>query len=95
MLVHSEGFASIDLDGDGVSDDVEKQLAEKFAPVLHKHPLDRQEGLADFNEVLSGHSTLRAYEIASGDTLYNSSTPPIHVNGSWRYDSFGRGSIPT
>jgi len=41
----------------------EEILAEKFSPVLHKHPNDRQAGLADFNDIVLNHSTLKAWNI--------------------------------
>jgi len=38
--------------------DIEKELAEKFAPIIHKHPEDYQSGLADYNLIIKNHSTL-------------------------------------
>lgn len=71
---------------------LEEQLAEKFAPVLHMHPLDRQEGLADFTDVILNHCRLKAYNDI-GQKAYDSRTPPIHVYQDWAWCSCGRGSL--
>ena len=96
MTICSQSFAAIEVsDGDSVPDDLEKQLAEQFAPVLHKHPLDLQEGLADFNDAVLNHSTLKGVELPSGRELYKKRTPPLHVKGPGAtWDSLGSGSIP-
>ncbi len=96
MATSNYSFGAIEQnDRDTVPDELEKQLAEKFAPVLHRHPMDAQSGLADFNDITSGNSTLKAIELATGKYEYNSRTPPIHVTSLWHYDSQGTGSIPT
>ncbi len=69
----------------------EEILAEKFSPVLHKHPDDRQAGLADFNDIILNHATLKAWNII-GQELYNASTPPIHVYNQGQWCSFGNGT---
>lgn len=42
-----------DADQDGLEDALERQLAEKFSPVLHKHSWDTQPDLADIDQVFS------------------------------------------
>lgn len=81
----------LDTDRDGIDDNVEWQIAEKFKPVLHKHSYDKQQGLANFNEVLINYSTLIVIAF-DGRTVYSDDVPPIHVwssEGDWC--SFGRG----
>lgn len=89
VAIYSHGLAFYDFDRDGVDDDLEKQLAEKFAPVLHKHSLDKQEDLADFHDIWLNHSIMLGIDI-SGKTLY--SGPPADINIGWQYDSNGIGS---
>ncbi len=88
----------VDQDFDGIEDAIEVQLAEKFKPVLHKHSHDKQQGLSNVDWVLTGKSTLKAYN-ALGQEVYNAaiSTPAdIHVYmGSGDRDSFGTGDYWT
>lgn len=34
---------------------LEQQFAEKFAPILHKHSQERQQGLANFSDIVASH----------------------------------------
>ena len=46
-----------DNDEDGIPDNFELQLAEKFKPVLHKHSFDFQEDLSDPSYLLNNLNT--------------------------------------
>lgn len=69
---------------------LEDTLAGKFCPVLHKHPSDRQQGLADFDDVVMNHAVLRGWNVL-GQEIYNRRTPPIHVYDRCSWCSFGNG----
>ncbi|MCA9732471.1 MAG: hypothetical protein H6696_12935 [Deferribacteres bacterium] len=87
-----------DRDKDLVNDNLEQQLAEKFSPVLHKHYYDLQEGLSNVDWILSGRSSLKAFNYL-GQEAYNSTiTSPdqIHATiGSADRDSNGKGEMTT
>ncbi len=92
MLAYSDTFAS-DLDRDGVPDELEKQLAEKFAPVLHKQPGERQEGLADYDDVLLNHSHLLSTSLPFGEDSYSGRFQRIESDPPGYYKSLGKGSL--
>ena len=97
--VNSASFVVVwDLDGDSLDDNIEIYLAQKFSPVLHKHSWDYQQGLSNVDWILTGRSTLKAYNIL-GQVVYSStisSPDQIHVHlGSGDRDSFGRGEMWT
>lgn len=70
----------------------ETELAERFSPVLHRHPeFELQADLADLDRTLTTQATLSAYNVV-GSTLYGpAQMPPTHVRDSWHWDSHGRG----
>lgn len=107
---HSEGSKSltsffirpifniiVDCDGNGVDDDIEWQIVEKFKPVFHKHSYDLQEGFSNFDDLLNNNydeiqlkwTTLNGS--GSGSTYL--SKPDIHYwdkkSSITTYDSFG------
>jgi len=45
--------------------ELEIMLAEKFSPIIHKHPEDKQADLANYNEIIEKHSNLHAIVIGS------------------------------
>lgn len=73
----------------------ESILAERFAPVLHRHRMfEKQEDLADVEVSIFGHSTLSAYN-AQGQEVYGPDRPPpLHLYQSWHWDACGAGSVP-
>lgn len=87
-----------DQDGDLINDNLEAQLAQKFSPVLHKHSYDLQQGLSNVDWILTGRSSLKAYN-QLGQTVYNSSVAnpgQLHVYlGTGDRDSFGSGEMWT
>jgi len=85
--------SSDDLDGNHVVDVWEMLLAEKFSPVLHKHSHDLQQGLQNIDNILNNQGRLIVVN-NSGQTEYDQNTPPIHVNDSYQWCTFGVGQQP-
>jgi len=82
-----------DQDGDLVNDNLESQLAQKFSPVLHKHSFDKQAGLSSIEWILSGRSSLIAYN-ELGQQAYNATMAnpsQVHYYFGNHRDSFGSG----
>ena len=51
-----------DNDLDGIDDALEEQIAYKFAPVLHRHHSDKQEGLQNFDDIVENHVTVKFFK---------------------------------
>jgi hypothetical protein len=85
LVSNSFGYSTDDFDGDGISDDLEKHLAEKFSPVLYKTAGEKSEDLADFDNIWLHHTSARFYTIRgrTGGKL----RPPIDeiIGGSCPY----------
>jgi hypothetical protein len=87
----------LDRDRDGIDDDTELQIAEKFKPVLHKHSYDLQQNLENFENLLTGgFFTLFVYNDA-GQILYTQQilggSTALHQWDSWYWDTYGHGSL--
>jgi len=85
-----------DNDQDYVSDPLEIQLAEKFKPVLHRHPNDRQVNLENIESLMINSGTLKGWNLG-GTLVYNSDIPPLHIveynEEGWIFkNSYGWGS---
>ncbi len=85
-----------DCDRDDISDNIENQIAEKFKPVLHRHPNDRQINLENIETLMYNSGTLKGWNYA-GYTVYNSDIPPLHIvdynEAGWIFkNSYGWGS---
>ena len=83
-----------DGDKDNISDDIESQLAEKFKPVIHRHPNDRMLNLENIESLLPS-GTLKGWNI-NGTCVYAESIPPLHYveynEEGWIYkNSYGWG----
>lgn len=79
-----------DGNGNGVQDDIENTIAQKFTPILHRHYYDKQNGLENVDNVLDGYSTLVGNYLDYEE--YNEDIPPLHVNEQYNWDSFGIGN---
>ncbi len=91
-----------DCDGNGVDDDVEVILAEKFSPVFHKHSWDLQPNLANFDLFIEDYGTsltidlfdLNGYPVPTYQVYDEVDPSPLHLRGGFdgiiRYDSFGK-----
>ena len=85
--------SSDDLDGNGIADDLEYPLAEKFSPVLHKHSYDLQQDLSDPVYWLSNTSTkLWVYREGDG-VIFNSHVSSYHHWNIWDWCTYGKGSF--
>ena len=82
-------------DDDGIPDVLEIQLAEKFKPVLHRHPHDRQQNLENIETLMYeiSQTELKAWNVA-GDPVGPWDFPPIHHRNQYnQWNSFGTGTI--
>lgn len=81
-----------DNDGDGIDDNLEEQIAYKFAPVLHRHSWDLQEGLQNFDLIVENPSlsSIKIWSKILGQEITESvqtdSNSRIH---KWRWNEFG------
>lgn len=71
----------------------EQRLAERFAPILHKHRgRELQADLGDADLTLA-HSTLNAFDVLGRRVYGPSPVPPLHTWSGGQWDSFGFGTI--
>ena len=77
-----------DLDQDGLDDDFEMDLANRFAPILHKHAWDKQEDLADADIWVDDYGHI---DILGGPASLATSTNPLH---RWCEDHWGTWGWP-
>ncbi|MCC7143439.1 MAG: hypothetical protein IT349_15180 [Candidatus Eisenbacteria bacterium] len=76
----------------------EQRIAERFAPVLHRHRLnERQKDLGDVDWTLATGTTMTVTDLLGRSPYHQRPVPPLHVHdetaGSW--DSFGADVGPT
>ncbi len=86
-----------DLDKDIIDDGIETEIAEKFKPVLHKNSYDLQQGLQNFDNLLSdGSFTLKVYNDL-GSQIHNEQisggSNALHKWDCWYWDTYGYGSV--
>ncbi|GEM_PF-2523974 len=88
----------VDCDKDNISDELEKQLAELFKPVLHKHSFELQTDLADFDISMtgSGGTSIKATnsngEESFSGTIY--SVDNLHISSGYNIDSYANTQSP-
>ncbi|MCK5148615.1 hypothetical protein KAR48_17810 [bacterium] len=88
--------AQSDADLDGVPDQWENDIIQKFKPILHKHSEDLSQGLANFEQLLiNSKFKLKVYN-DNGQELYNQrvggSEECLHKWDVWHWDTYGTGS---
>lgn len=86
----------LDRDRDGIDDDTELQIAEKFKPVLHKHSYDLQQNLENFENLLTGGFFSLIVYNDLGQLLYtqqiSGGPTALHQWDYWYWDTYGHGS---
>lgn len=87
-----------DCDMDGISDELEMQIAEKFKPILHKHSYDLQADLADFEISItgSGGTSITAINTNGGESFSSTiySVNNLHIISGYNIDSYANTQSP-
>lgn len=73
----------------------EAEIADRFAPVLHRHgALEVQEELGDVETTVLEHARIQGYDVL-GRTLCDSDLPPVDAHDHATWDTCGEGTTPT